>query len=80
MIDIKSELLSIEQQRKQQYISLIELLSFLKKHNPNSDFQEIATYLLTKLTPNDVRKTDEELWGNLASKTDNNVSCKLINV
>ncbi|HHW7520484.1 TPA: hypothetical protein ACU18R_002224 [Mannheimia haemolytica] len=64
MIDIKSELLSIEQQRKQQYISLIELLSFLKKHNPNSDFQEIATYLLTKLTPNDVRKTDEELWGN----------------
>lgn len=64
MIDIKSELLSIEQQRKQQYISLIELLSFLKKHNPNSDFQEIATYLLIKLTPNDVRKTDEELWGN----------------
>ncbi|HDZ6746237.1 TPA: hypothetical protein RS749_001150 [Mannheimia haemolytica] len=64
MIDIKSELLSIEQQRKQQYISLIELLSFLKKHNPNSDFQEIATYLLIKLTPNDVRKTNEELWGN----------------
>lgn len=62
MIDIKSELLSIEQQRKQQYISLIELLSFLKKHNPNSDFLEIATYLLIKLTPNDVRKTDEELW------------------
>ncbi|AHG76311.1 hypothetical protein X808_17910 [Mannheimia varigena USDA-ARS-USMARC-1296] len=63
MIDIKSELLSIEQQRKQKYISLIELLSFLKKHNPNSDFQEIATYLLIKLTPNDVRKTNEELWG-----------------
>ncbi|MBN6082392.1 hypothetical protein HYE55_10135 [Aggregatibacter actinomycetemcomitans] len=63
MLDIKGELLRLEQQRKQEYISIIELLDFIKIHNHKSSFQEIATYLLIKLTPNDVRKTDYQIWG-----------------
>ncbi|MGX2985749.1 hypothetical protein [Ursidibacter sp. B-7004-1] len=64
MIDIKSELLAIEKKREQDFISIIELLDFLKEHNPNASLPEIATYLLIKLEPHDIRKTDEELWGN----------------
>ncbi|KYK76594.1 hypothetical protein [Aggregatibacter actinomycetemcomitans] len=63
MINIKSELMLLEQQRKKEYISIIELLDFLKKHNSQSSFSEIATYLLAKLSPNDIRKTTEDLWG-----------------
>ncbi|MGX2956976.1 hypothetical protein ACWIYZ_07770 [Ursidibacter arcticus] len=64
MIDIKSELLAIEKKREQDFISIIELLDFLKEHNPNASFPEIATYLLIKLEPHNIRKTDEELWLN----------------
>ncbi|THA12707.1 hypothetical protein [Rodentibacter pneumotropicus] len=64
MIDIQGELLRIRQQREQEYISVVELLDFLKKYSPNSSYIEIATYLLIKLTPNDIRKTDDEIWGN----------------
>ena len=64
MIDIQGELLLLKQQRKQEYISVAELADFLKKHNPESSYQEIATYLLIKLSPNDIRKTDDEIWGN----------------
>ena len=63
MIDIQGELLQIKQQREQKYISITELLDFIKKYNPNSSFQDIATYLLVKLAPNDIRKTDEDIWG-----------------
>ena len=66
MIDIKSELLAIEKKREQDFISIIELLDFLKEHNPNASLPEIATYLLIKLEPHDIRKTNEELWGNEA--------------
>ncbi|QPB42659.1 hypothetical protein [Rodentibacter haemolyticus] len=65
MIDIKSELLNLRQLREQEYISVVELLDFLKKHNPNSLYPEIATYLLVKLSPNDVRKTEDEIWGDV---------------
>ena len=63
MIDIQGELLQRKQQRDQKYISITELLDFIKKYNPNSSFQDIATYLLIKLAPNDIRKTDEDIWG-----------------
>lgn len=66
MIDIKSELLAIQKQREQDFISIIELLDFLKKHNPTTDYLDIALFLLIKLEPHDIRKTDEELWGNEA--------------
>lgn len=64
MIDIQGELLHLNQQRQQEYISISELLDFLKKHNPESSYQDIAIYLLVKLSPNDIRKTDEPIWGN----------------
>lgn len=63
MIDIRGELLHLKQQRQQEYISISELLDFLKKHNPESSYQDIATYLLVKLSPNDIRKSDEPMWG-----------------
>jgi hypothetical protein len=63
MIDIQGELLQIKQLRDQKYISITELLDFIKKYNPNSSFQDIATYLLIKLAPNDIRKADEDIWG-----------------
>ncbi|MGP1573684.1 hypothetical protein [Aggregatibacter segnis] len=63
MIDIQGELLSLKQKRKQNYISITELLDFIKKYNPDSSFQDIATYLLVKLAPNDIRKADEDIWG-----------------
>lgn len=63
MIDIQGELLALQRQREEEYISIAELLSFLKTGNPNSYYGEIATYLLIKLEKNDIRKTDDELWG-----------------
>ncbi|HDR1844835.1 TPA: hypothetical protein QB600_001467 [Pasteurella multocida] len=66
MIDIKSELLALKKKRKQDFISVIELLDFLKEHNSTTDYSEIATYLLIKLEPHDIRKTDDDLWGNEA--------------
>lgn len=64
MIDIQGELLRLRQQREQEYISIVELLDYLKKHNPNSSYIDIATYLLVKLAPNDIRKTDDKIYGN----------------
>lgn len=66
MLDIKSELLAIQKQREQDFISIIELLDFLKALNPTVDYSEIAIFLLIKLEPHDVRKADEELWGDEA--------------
>ena len=64
MIDIQSELLHLKQQRQQEYISISELLDFLKEHNPKSSYGEIARYLLIKLSPHDIRNSDEPIWGN----------------
>lgn len=64
MIDIQGELSRLRQQREREYISIVELLDYLKKHNPNSSYIDIATYLLVKLAPCDIRKTDDEIYGN----------------
>ena len=58
MIDIQGELLQIKQQREQKYISIVELLNFLKKQSPNSSFKDIAKWLLVKLELNDIRNID----------------------
>ena len=58
MIDIQGELLQIKQQREQKYISIVELLDFLKKQSPNSSFKNIAKWLLVKLELNDSRNVD----------------------
>ena len=58
MIDIQGELLQIKQQREQKYISIVELLDFLKKQSPNSSFKDIAKWLLVKLELNDIRNVD----------------------
>ncbi|PRJ62017.1 hypothetical protein [Haemophilus influenzae] len=58
MIDIQGELLQIKQQREQTYISIVELLDFLKKQSPNSSFKDIAKWLLVKLEFNDSRNVD----------------------
>lgn len=58
MIDIQGELLQIKQQREQTYISIVELLDFLKKKSPNSSFKDIAKWLLIKLELNDSRNVD----------------------
>ncbi|OBX80321.1 hypothetical protein [Haemophilus aegyptius] len=58
MIDIQGELLQIKQQREQKYISIVELLDFLKKQSPNSSFKDIAKWLLVKLELNDSRNVD----------------------
>lgn len=68
MIDIQGDLLQIKQQREQTYISIVELLDFLKKQSPNSSFKDIAKWLLVKLELNDSRNvdlfscTDHENW------------------
>ena len=68
MIDIQGDLLQIKQQREQTYISIVELLGFLKKQSPNSSFKDIAKWLLVKLEFNDSRNvdlfscTDHENW------------------
>lgn len=68
MIDIQGELLQIKQQREQKYISIVELLDFLKKQSPNSSFKDIAKWLLVKLELNDSRNveifshTDYQNW------------------
>lgn len=66
MFDVTSELIAIRKQREQDFISISELLEFIKKHNPQVFYSEIATLLLIKLEPHDIRKTDDELWGNEA--------------
>lgn len=58
MIDIQGDLLQIKQQREQTYISIVELLDFLKKQSPNSSFKDIAKWLLVKLELNDSRNVD----------------------
>lgn len=58
MIDIQGDLLQIKQQREQTYISIVELLDFLKKQSPNSSFKDIAKWLLVKLELNDIRNVD----------------------
>ena len=58
MIDIQGDLLQIKQQREQTYISIVELLDFLKKQSPNSSFKDIAKWLLIKLELNDSRNVD----------------------
>lgn len=64
MLDIKGRLLSLKQKREKEFISIIEFLTFLKTQNPNVSYPEIATFLLVELAPHDIRKTDEEFWGN----------------
>ncbi|WP_075321213.1 hypothetical protein [Histophilus somni] len=66
MFDVTSELIAIRKQREQDFISISELLEFIKKHNPQACYSEIATLLLIKLEPHDIRKTDDELWGDEA--------------
>lgn len=66
MFDVTSELIAIRKQREQDFISISELLEFIKKHNPQACYSDIATLLLIKLEPHDIRKTDDELWGNEA--------------
>lgn len=58
MIDIQGDLLQIKQQREQKYISIVELLDFLKKQSQNSSFKDIAKWLLIKLELNDSRNVD----------------------
>ncbi|ACA31446.1 hypothetical protein HSM_1675 [Histophilus somni 2336] len=66
MFDVTSELIAIRKQREQDFISISELLEFIKKHNPQAFYSEIATLLLIKLEPHDIRKTDDQLWGDEA--------------
>lgn len=63
MIDIQGELRYLRQQREREYISIVELLEYLKKYNPNSSYSDIASYLLVKLAPYDVRNTTDEICG-----------------
>ena len=58
MIDIQGDLLQIKQQREQTYISIVELLDFLKKQSPNYSFKDIAKWLLVKLEFNDSSNVD----------------------
>lgn len=48
MIDIEKEYQELETERKDKFISLYDLIVFIRKHNPNSSDNKIATVLLKK--------------------------------
>ncbi|EDK13186.1 TPA: hypothetical protein ACPI87_000188 [Haemophilus influenzae] len=48
MIDIEKEYQELETERKNKFISLYDLIVFIRKHNPNSSDNKIATVLLKK--------------------------------
>lgn len=50
MIDIQSELLAIESEWDSKYISIADLLYYLKNGNENIGYKDIATVLLRKLS------------------------------
>lgn len=50
MIDIQSELLAIETEWDSQYISIADLLYYLKNGNENIGYKDVATVLLKKLS------------------------------
>ncbi len=50
MIDIQGELLAIETEWDSQYISIADLLYYLKNGNENIDYKDVATVLLKKLS------------------------------
>lgn len=58
MLDIKGKLLSIERERKQKYINIIDFFDFIKRQNNNVSFWEIAQFLYIELEANDPQRAD----------------------
>nr|WP_314741207.1 hypothetical protein [uncultured Haemophilus sp.] len=59
MLDIKEKLLSIERERKQKYINIIDFFDFIKKRDEEVSFFEVAQYLYIELEPYDPPRNQE---------------------
>lgn len=59
MLDIKGKLLSIERERKQKYINIIDFFDFIKKRDEEVSFFEVAQYLYIELEPYDPPRNQE---------------------
>ena len=59
MLDIKGKLLSIEQERKQKYINIIDFFNFIKRRDDDVSFFEVAQYLYIELEPYDPPRNQE---------------------
>lgn len=66
MLDIKGKLQSIERERKQKYINIIDFFDFLKRHNEKASFFEIAQFLYIQLETYDPFRYDG-IWCNSSS-------------
>lgn len=60
MLDIKGKLLSIEQERKQKYINIIDFFDFIKRQDEEVNFSEIAQYLYIELEFYDPQRVQED--------------------
>lgn len=59
MIDVKDTILKFKLERAKNYISIVNLLDFIKSSNPTANFAEIVDYLLIKLKENNPRTTTQ---------------------
>lgn len=60
MLDIKGKLLSIEQERKQKYINIIDFFDFIKRQDGDVSFFDIAQYLYIELEFYDPQRDQED--------------------
>lgn len=59
MIDVKDTILKFKLERAKNYISIVNLLDFIKSSNPTANFAEIVDCLLIKLKENNPRTTTQ---------------------
>ncbi|MEE6055980.1 hypothetical protein [Avibacterium paragallinarum] len=59
MIDVKDTILKFKLERAKNYISIVNLLDFIKSSNPTVNFAEIVDCLLIKLKENNPRTTTQ---------------------
>lgn len=62
MIDIQGELLAIETEWHSKYISIADLLHYLKNGNESIDYKDVATVLLKKLSDLNLEFIDWEIY------------------